>query len=327
MVDNKMNRRDFLKMTARAGIAVGVVSGGAFLLHNREETPSTSEFVAQVKDFRISGKGLPSMVIAKGEHPAKMVKTAIEGMGGMKRFISRGDVVVIKPNIGWDRSPEQAANTNPEVVAETVKLCYEAGAKKVIVTDVSCNDPRRCFFRSGIGKSAQGAGADVRLPQEHKFRNMAIKGEVLKVWPVYSVILEADKVINIPIAKHHNHSTLTLGMKNWYGLLGGKRKELHQNIHVSIADLANFIHPTLTIIDAYRILIKNGPQGGSIHDVKMMNTVAVSTDPVAADAFASTLFGKKPEEIGYIVEAHKRGIGNINYMELNPVIIGDTLVS
>ena len=150
---------------------------------------------------------------------------------------------------------------------------------------------------------------------------MAIKGDVLKVWPVYTVILEADKIINIPIAKHHNHSTLTLGMKNWYGLLGGRRKDLHQNIHMSIADLAAFIRPTLTIIDAYRILIKNGPQGGSIRDVKMMNIVAVSTDPVAVDAFATTLFDKKPEEIGYIVEAYKRGLGNINYTELQPLII------
>ena len=321
MSDKNMNRREFLKRTAKAGIAIGAVSGGALFLHNRDTVISAGESIVKVKDFRITGDALPQMAIAKGDSPAKIVKAAVEGMGGMKRFISRGDVVVIKPNIGWDRSPEQAANTNPEVVAETVRLCYDAGAKKVVVTDMSCNDPRRCFFRSGIGKSAKNAGADVQLPKDYKFRKMAIKGDVLKVWPVYTVILEADKIINIPIAKHHNHSTLTLGMKNWYGLLGGRRKDLHQNIHMSIADLAAFIRPTLTIIDAYRILIKNGPQGGSIRDVKMMNTVAVSTDPVAVDAFATTLFDKKPEEIGYIVEAYKRGLGNINYTELQPLII------
>ncbi|OGW03775.1 MAG: cytoplasmic protein [Nitrospinae bacterium RIFCSPLOWO2_01_FULL_39_10] len=321
MGDNNIDRREFLKRAAKAGIAIGAVTGGAFLLHNRDAVISAGESIAKVKDFRITGDALPQMAIAKGDSPAKIVKAAVEGMGGMKRFVSRGDIVVIKPNIGWDRAPEQAANTNPEVVAETVRLCYDAGAKKVIVTDMSCNDPRRCFFRSGIGKSAKDAGADVQLPKDYKFRKMAIKGDVLKVWPVYTVILEADKIINIPIAKHHNHSTLTLGMKNWYGLLGGRRKDLHQNIHMSIADLASFIHPTLTIIDAYRILIKNGPQGGSIRDVRMMNTVAVSTDPVAVDAFATTLFDKKPEEIGYIVEAYKRGLGNINYTELKPVII------
>lgn len=321
MIDDSVNRRDFLKRAAKAGIAIGAVSGGAVLLHNRGENISAKESVIRIRDFRISVADLPSMVIAKGSRPAEIVRSAIEGMGGMKRFISRGDVVVVKPNIGWDRIPEQAANTNPEVVAETIRLCYDAGAKKVIVTDMPCNDPRRCFFRSGIGKGAKDAGADVQLPKDYKFRNISIKGEVLNVWPVYTVILEADKVINIPIAKHHNHSVLTLGMKNWYGLLGGKRKELHQNIHASIADLAAFIRPTLTIIDAYRILIKNGPQGGSISDVRMMNTVAVSTDPVAADAFASTLFDKKPEEIGYIVEAHKRGLGNINYAELQPLVI------
>ena len=321
MGDNNIDRREFLKRVTNAGIAIGAVTGGAFLLHNKDEVISAGESIVKVKDFRITGDTLPQMTIAKGDSPAKIVKAAVEGMGGMKRFVSRGDVVVIKPNIGWDRAPEQAANTNPEVVAETVRLCYDAGAKKVIVTDMSCNDPRRCFFRSGIGKSAKDAGADVQLPKDYKFRKIAIKGEVLKVWPVYTVILEADKVINIPIAKHHNHSTLTLGMKNWYGLLGGRRRDLHQNIHMSIADLAGFIRPTLTIIDAYRILIKNGPQGGSIRDVKMMNTVAVSTDPVAVDAFAATLFDKKPEEIGYIVEAYKRGLGNINFTELQPLII------
>lgn len=318
---NNIDRREFLKRVTKAGIAIGAVTGGAFLLHNRGAVISAGESIVKVKDFRITGDVLPQMVIAKGNSPSKIVKAAVEGMGGMKRFISRGDVVVIKPNIGWDRVPEQAANTNPEVVAEAVRLCYDAGAKKVIVTDMSCNDPRRCFFRSGIGKSAKDAGADVQLPKDYKFRKIAIKGEVLKVWPVYTSILEADKVINIPIAKHHNHSTLTLGMKNWYGLLGGRRKDLHQNIHMSIADLAGFIRPTLTIIDAYRILIKNGPQGGSINDVKIMNTVAVSIDPVAVDAFATTLFDKKPEEIGYIVEAHKRGLGNISYTELKPLII------
>jgi uncharacterized protein (DUF362 family) len=321
MGDNNIDRREFLKRAANAGIAIGAAAGGAFFLHNRNEVISAGESAVKVKDFRITGDALPQMAIAKGDSPAKIVKTAIDGMGGMKRFISRGDVVVIKPNIGWDRAPEQAANTNPEVVAETVRLCYDAGAKKVIVTDVSCNDPRRCFFRSGIGKSAKDAGADVQIPKDYKFKKIAIKGELLKVWPVYTSILEADKIINIPIAKHHNHATLTLGMKNWYGLLGGRRRDLHQNIHTSIADLAAFIRPTLTIIDAYRILIKNGPQGGSIRDVKMMNTVAVSTDPVAVDAFAATLFDRKPEEIGYIVEAHKRGLGNINYTDLQPLII------
>jgi uncharacterized protein (DUF362 family) len=321
MADNNIVRREFLKRTVKAGIAIGAISSGAFLLHNRKEIISAEESAASVRDFRILGTGLPSMAVAKGENPANIARAAIEGMGGMKRFISRGDVVVIKPNIAWDRVPEQAANTNPEIVAETVRLCYDAGAKKVIVTDVSCNDPRRCFFRSGIGKGAKDMGADVRIPEDYKFRNAAIKGEAIDVWPVYTAILEADKVINIPIAKHHSLSTLTLGMKNWYGLLGGQRKELHQNIHKSIADLAAFIRPTLTIIDAYRILLRNGPQGGSLNDVKMMNTVAVSIDPVAADAFASTLFDIKPEDIPYIVEAHKRGLGNINYTELKPIII------
>ena len=186
---------------------------------------------------------------------------------GSSRFVSRQDVVVIKPNIAWDRTPEQAANTNPEVVAEVVRQCWQAGAKRVIVTDVSCNEPRRCFQRSGIQAAARAEGAEVILPDPELFREVDMGGVVLKSWPVFTPFLEADKIINLPIAKHHVLTGATLGMKNWYGILGGERNRLHQQIHQSLVDLANFMLPTLTLMDCYRILLRNGPTGGNLEDV------------------------------------------------------------
>ena len=184
--------------------------------------------------------------MVQGGEPRALVQKALENLGGMRRFVSRQDVVVLKPNIAWDRTPEQAANTNPEVVAEVVRQCWQAGAKRVIVTDVSCNEPRRCFQRSGIQAAARAEGAEVILPDPELFREVDLGGVVLKSWPVFTPFLEADKIINLPIAKHHGLTGATLGMKNWYGILGGQRNRLHQQIHQSLADLASFMLPTLT---------------------------------------------------------------------------------
>jgi uncharacterized protein (DUF362 family) len=240
------------------------------------------------------------------------VKAAIDAMGGIKKFISRGDVVVIKPNIGWDRTPEQAGNTNPEVVAAMVKLCFEAGAKKVKVFDRPVNDPRRCYVQSGIAPAASALGADVDYMDERKFRDMAINGGALKSWPLYADIFEADKVINIPIAKHHGLAKLTMSMKNWMGVMGGSRRQIHQNLDESLVDLSMKIRPTLTVLDAVRILTANGPQGGSLADVKKLDTIIVGKDPVAVDSYGATLFGMKGSDLGYVRLGDRRGLGKMD---------------
>jgi uncharacterized protein (DUF362 family) len=272
------------------------------------------------RDFRATEKApdaAADLVIARGDpDPAALVRKAIEAMGGMRRFVARGDVVVVKPNIGWDRTPLQAANTNPFVVAEVVRLALDAGAKRVIVTDASCNEPNRCFTRSGIWKAAYDAGADVRLPEAHHFRNMRLRGELLDEWPVLATLVETDKLINVPVAKHHNLARYTGAMKNWYGSLGGRRNRLHQKIDLSIADLATFLQPTLTVIDATRVLLRNGPQGGDVADTKEMRTVVASIDQVAADAHACTLIGETPSAIGYLALAEARGIGTTKWERL-----------
>jgi uncharacterized protein (DUF362 family) len=285
----------------------------------------------QVRDYRIAERDAEHAELAIARAPSKeagddsphptatpeqLVRRAVDAMGGMGKFVSRGDVVVVKPNIGWDRMPIHAANTNPDVVAAVIRLAYDAGAKKVVVADGSCNDPNRCFQRSGIWRAAYELGADVVLPQEHRFRSMRLKGDVLDEWPVFTTLVDADKVINVPVAKHHNLAKFTAAMKNWYGVLGGRRNRLHQNIDVSIADLATFMRPTLVVMDAWRVLLRNGPQGGNIDDAKDMHTVIASVDQVASDAYGCTLIGQKRENLAYLAMGEKRGLGTTRWESL-----------
>jgi len=256
------------------------------------------------------------LVVARGASPAKTTLAAMNAMGGIKRFISRGDVVVVKPNIGWDRTPEYAANTNPEVVATLVRLCYEAGAKKVKVFDYPVNDARRCYKQSGIADAARAAGAEVSFVDERKFKDVRINGMALKSWPLYKDILETDKIINVPIAKTHGLTTLTLGMKNWMGVMGGWRSRLHHRIDENLVDVSRAIRPTLIVLDAVRILTASGPQGGDLDDVKKLDTIIVGTDQVAVDTYGATLFGIKGADLGYVKLGHEVGLGTMNLSRL-----------
>ncbi len=259
----------------------------------------------------------PDLVVAHGASPEKIVKAALDALGGIRKFIARGDIVVIKPNIGWDRTPEQAGNTNPEVVAAVVKLCFEAGAKKVKVFDRPVNDPRRCYVQSGIAPAVSALGAEADYVDDRKFKDMAINGQALKSWPLYTDIFEADKVINIPIAKHHGLAKLTMSMKNWMGVMGGSRRQIHQKLDESLVDLSTKIKPTLTILDAVRILTANGPQGGSLADVKKLDTIIVGVDQVAIDSYGATLFGMKGSDLGYVTLGHKIGLGQMDLSKLH----------
>jgi uncharacterized protein (DUF362 family) len=310
-------RQALIRLLKLGGLSTAAAGLGVWL-GRRSRRPEESVAVVGKHDFTVpNDASLPEMAIAQGEDPRRLVRSALEPLGGIRRFISRGDVVVVKPNMAWDRTPAQAANTNPQVVAETVRLCLEAGAKQVIVTDVSTNEPRRVFQRSGIAEAARAAGALVVLPEDRKFREVDLRGDVLGVWPVLDPFLEADKMINIPIAKHHHLTGVTLGIKNWYGILGGPRHRLHQQIDESLADLADFMRPTLTIIDAYRVLLRNGPNGGNLEDVALKKTLIASTDPVAADAYAAkTYFNLDPKGLLFLKLASERGLGRVDFENL-----------
>lgn len=311
-------RREALKRVGAAAAVLGGSAAAAKLCFDAGGFDlKKSSGSRQTRDYRSEEAGAADLSIARGDGgAAALTRNAIEALGGMRRFVSNRDVVVVKPNIGWDRAPIHAANTNPEVVAEVVRLAYDAGAKHVIVTDASCNEPNRCFKRSGIWNAAYEAGAEVVIPVESRFRKLRLKGDVLDEWPVYTPFLNADKVINIPVAKHHNLATYTGAMKNWYGLLGGRRNRLHQNIDVSIADLATFMQPTLTIVDAVRVLLRNGPQGGNVADAKDLNVVAAGVDQVAIDAFGCTLIGRTVEEVPYLKLGAERGLGTTDWQSL-----------
>lgn len=306
---------------AASASALGVAGSLGFSRWESEPEPGETRALGQVRDFSIGrqGAGVDMAIAKSSREPRVLVERAIAALGGMTRFISRGDIVAIKPNIGWDRTPVQAANTNPLVVQALVRLVLEAGAAQVVVTDASCNDARRSFQRSGIWKAAHEAGGTVILPSEHRFRSMRLRGELLTDWPVYKPLVEADKVINVPVAKHHNLCRYTGAMKNWYGILGGRRNRLHQNIDLSIADLATFMRPTLTVVDATRVLVRNGPQGGNIDDTRELFQVIASVDQVAADAYACSLIGERPNNIGYLRMGVERGLGSAELSTLHVV--------
>jgi uncharacterized protein (DUF362 family) len=313
-----LTRREAMLQLLRAGGVAAGAAGAAVWLNERSFRPVPALAEEGRRDHRVAANPqLPHIAIVQGGEPRALVQRALEDLGGIRRFIGRQDVVVLKPNIAWDRTPEQAANTNPEVVAEVVRQCWQAGAKRVIVTDASCNEPRRCFHRSGIQAAARAAGAEVLLPDPELYTEVDLGGVVLKSWPVFTPFLEADKIINLPIAKHHGLVGVTLGMKNWYGILGGQRNRLHQQIHQSLADLANFMLPTVTLMDCYRILLRNGPTGGNLEDVVLKKTLVASTDPVALDAYvAKAWWDLDPDHLPYLQMAAALGLGSVDFEKL-----------
>ncbi len=313
-----MGRREaMLRVLRLAGISAGAAAAGVWL-RSRSAHPAEDLIVGARRGHTVvSNPNLPDLAVIQGGEPQQLAQRALEELGGIRRFISRTDNVLIKPNIAWDRTPEQAANTNPDLVAEVVRQCWEAGAKKVIVTDVSCNDPNRCFQRSGIAEVARRAGAEVLLPDPSKFKRVDLGGDVLQDWLVFQPFLEADKIINLPIAKHHSLTGTTLGMKNWYGILGGARHQLHQKIHESLVDLADFVRPTLTMIDCYRVLVRNGPTGGNLEDVLLKKTLVAGTDPVALDAYvAKAYWNLESSALPYLMMASQRGLGTLQFEKL-----------
>lgn len=257
--------------------------------------------------------GGPTVAVAEGREYEKTAARAIAALGGMKRFVRPGDTVVVKPNIGWDRRPEQGANTHPLVVRAVVAEALRAGAKKVKVFDRPCNDARRCYVNSGMEAALKGMkGVELKHIEDERFRVVRLNGRTLREWELYDEALSADVFINVPIAKHHGLTGLTLGLKNIMGVMGGNRGSIHRNIDAALADINAVLKSRLTVIDATRILTAHGPQGGDLADVKILNKVVASTDIVAADAYATTLFGLRPEDIRTTVAAYRRGLGEMN---------------
>ena len=299
-----------------AAVGAGGYLARAYQLHYFREPEE------EISDHRIRLPATaPRMVIARGSRPARNVRAALEHMGTMGRFISGDDVVVIKPNIGWDRSTEQAANTHPEVVAEVVRACREVGPKRVIVCDCPVRDSERAFELSGIRDAALEAGAEVLPPERSRFLPVKISDR-LGTWDILEPFVLATKLINVPVAKHHSLTGVVAGMKNWIGITNKKRVMFHGDIQRSIAELAALMRPTLTVMDATLVLMAGGPAGGNPNDVKPINTVAAGVDPVALDAWAYALFDTPSAELpGSLLLAEKMGLGLSDFRSLDPVEI------
>ncbi|MBN1119606.1 MAG: DUF362 domain-containing protein [Anaerolineae bacterium] len=268
----------------------------------------------------------PDLVVARSGEPEALVRQAIAALGGMERFVPRDASVIVKPNMCVAyHSYEYAATTNPWVVGALVKMCFEAGARSVQVMDYPFGGTAEDAYEiSGVAEQVKAAGGEMVLMSGMKFMPTEIPNALALSQPdIYDDILKADVLINVPIAKHHSLSRLTLGMKNLMGVVWN-RPALHGRLGDSLADLAGFIRPALTVIDAVRMLMANGPTGGNLDDVKQMDTIIASPDIVAADSYAATLFDMNPEDLAYITSGVAAGIGrsdleNLRIEEINVV--------
>jgi uncharacterized protein (DUF362 family) len=302
-------RREFLQSSA-AGLSLLALP--SWLRANEPADPGPDPAHGPL-DMTIARWGGAADVPA--DLPAQLTEKVIAGLGGMSRFVSRGSTVWVKPNIGWNRTPDLAANTHPDVVAALVRMCFDAGAKTVKVGDYPCNDARESYENSGIAPAARAAGAQVVYLDERRFRKMTIGGNRLKEHPVYPEIIECDLVINVPVCKHHGGSRVTLCMKNYMGVVDDRRT-FHQDLPTTIADITQFMRPRICVLDATRILTDHGPTGGRLEDVKIMNTVAAGIDIVALDAFGSELLGQDPAKMETVRKGEEYGLGKIDYRRL-----------
>ena len=302
---------NFLKMGVGA-IATGTLGLLAACTGNKEDQPTVKEPVTTTRTLPLPyPANRPYIAVARGEEVDVIVRTSINTLGGMNRFVKKGNDVIIKPNMcNAGNTWEYASTTNPQVVGSLVVLCLEAGAKRVRVMDQPFSGTAEMAYeRSGISEMVKATGGEMEIMSPMKFRDFEIpEGIDIKQWPVYTDCLETDVLINVPIAKHHALARLTLGMKNLMGIIKN-RPQFHFDLGQRLADLACLVQPQLTVIDAIRILKNHGPTGGDLADVEQTNTIIASHDIVAADSYATRLFGLTPGDIPALRSAEKMRLG------------------
>jgi len=334
--DETFSRRQFVARVGGTGLVAGGAVAAGLWTHDRWGMEGVKPPPpVRLKDYSVVlPPSRPRMVVVRSPAPLtdryanreeylearedqafRMVKAALDVMGGdrgVAQFITKGDVVVIKPNVAFDKNPDLAATTQPDTLAAVVKLCFGAGARRVIVADNPINNPESCFFKTKVGDAALRAGAELMLPKESYFEQLYVGGETIThTWKMfYRPFREATKVIGISPVKDHNLCKATVTMKNWYGLLGNPRNQFHQDIHGIISDFALMMKPTLVIADGRKMLMRNGPTGGSLNDVKAGDTIVVGTDHTAVDSWCVTrLLDKRRHEIAYLDKVIARGLG------------------
>jgi len=320
LTEPSINRREFIGRCTRAGISVAAAGALGFGFFEREPPGGDTEGPNRVEipDYAMAGTQ-GRICIARGGDRAPSLDQALAALGGMNAFIKPGERVLIKVNAAFASPPALCATSHPDLVTAAIKLCLQAGASAVTVTDNPINDPASCFALTGIDAAARDAGANVVLPRDALFQRFSVdKGRLIRDWPVlFGPLVRADRIIGLAPVKDHHRSGASMTLKNWYGLLGGRRNIFHQDVHTLIQELAVMIKPTLVVLDGIQSMMTNGPTGGSLSDLKPTGTLIVSTDPVAADAAGAALLGRRPGDLPYIAKAEAAGAGTADYRALN----------
>ncbi|EFK07194.1 Tat pathway signal sequence domain protein [delta proteobacterium NaphS2] len=321
--NNQLSRRQFLHRLTKAGVSITAACAAGFWFYDSKGPPAAGKKGTTPIQFDFAIDDLePKMSIVQGEDRAAALQAALKSLGGIESFVKKGDRVLLKVNAAFATPAMLSATTHPAIVTEMAKLCFKAGAASVVVTDNPINDPSSCFALTGIEEAARSAGAEVILPRHDLFSIMTLKdAKLIRSWPVLNKPFKnITKVIGMAPLKDHHRSGASMTMKNWYGLLGGRRNIFHQNINDIIKELAMMIKPTFVVLDATTTMMTNGPTGGSLSDLKDTHTMIVSTDQVAADAFGASLLGRTLDQVPFIRKAEALGAGTADYRKLNPIM-------
>jgi len=321
--DHKISRRQFITRSTKAGASILAACSIGYWFYDSTgpEGFSQGSTAVAIPDFSMPQVGR-RMSIIRGSNRSETLALALKSIGGIEAFIKKGDRVLLKVNAAFASPPMLSATTHPEIVSAISRLCFKAGAHSVTVTDNPINDPASCFQLTGIEQAARLSGANVVLPRAESFKPYSLPGaRLIQNWPVlYNPLNAVDKVIGTAPVKDHHRSGASMIMKNWYGLLGGRRNVFHQDIHTIIKELALMVKPTLVVLDGTTTMMRNGPTGGSLGDLKQTHTMIVATDQVAADAFGASLLGKATEALPFIKKAEDGGAGTADFQALNPVM-------
>ena len=323
MGNNHLSRRQFITRSTKAGVSILAACSVGYWFYDSAgpDGLSRGSTAVAIPDFSMPRLGRRMSVI-RGGNRSETLALALKSIGGIEAFIRKGDRVLLKVNAAFASPPMLSATTHPEIVSAITRLCFKAGAQSVTVTDNPINDPASCFQLTGIEQAARSSGANVVLPRAESFKPYSLPGaQLIQKWPVlYKPLNAVDKVIGTAPVKDHQRSGASMIMKNWYGLLGGRRNVFHQDIHTIIKELALMVKPTLVVLDGTTTMMRNGPTGGSLGDLKPTHTMIVATDQVAADAFGATLLGKAIEALPFIKKAEDGGAGTADFQALNPVM-------
>ena len=279
--------------------------------------PTGSDSTAGTAATGVAG---PDLAVIKGDSVEKNVRAAVALLGGMGLFVKQGGKVVIKPNVLTGRPPEFATTTSPDLMKAVIAMCWEAGAKEVVVLDNPTSDARSSFKIAGLTQAVSDSDATLVYLSNRDYQDYDIpQGRVITKWSFVTEALEADTLIDLALPKQHSTSGATMTMKNLMGVMGGRRGSIHSNFSQKIVDVNTLVKPTLSILDGYRVLFRNGPTGGSLDDVRLAKTLVAGLNPVCIDAYGAQFFDKTAADYKWLVEANARGMGEIDLDKLTIV--------